>query len=101
MFWRKWPKNRLGGAEDERAKEESRNEVEWNKGNTESLDSLIPFSNAILGTTIREKNQKPEVSKQDYKKYENNIGKNNTEEKVDEYKGTFEIKVLFKIMNNL
>lgn len=50
----------------------------------ESLDSLILYSNAILGTTIRgKKNQRLEVLMQNYKRYRNSTEENNTEEKVE------------------
>lgn len=52
--------------------------------NTDSLDSLILYSNAILGTTIRgKKNQRLEVLMQNYKRYRNSTEENNTEEKVE------------------
>ena len=57
------------------------------KGNTELLDSLLLYSSTILVTTLEEKNQKSQSkmitdTKILYKK------KENTEEKVEEYKGT-------------
>lgn len=75
---------------------------ERNKGTTESLHSLTvatPFWD-YGGGRLKKKNQHKKQEPQDYIRHKNNIEKIIRKEK-NTIQGTFAIKTLFKIMNNL